>query len=105
MDKIIASKRVLIQHDINSTVTSRYSMNVLPAIPLSIQGVNPDDFYIPDIYIAAFLDSNGNGKPDTGEKVAFYYKTVLWVIDTPDKITLYDGANVPGKNIKFSQTY
>jgi len=105
MDKIIASARVLVHHDINSAVTSRYSINVLPALPALIQGINPDDFYIPDIYIAAFLDGNGNGKPDYGEKVAFYYKTILWVIDAPEKITLYDGANVPGKNIKFSQTY
>lgn len=104
MDNIIASSKVLIQHDLNATVTSRYTMNVFPAIPSSITGINPADFSIPDIYIAGFLDVNGNGKPDSGEKVAFYYRTVLlW--DVPDKITVVDGANVPGKNIRFSQTY
>lgn len=107
MDSIIATTSVLITHDTSdSTVSTRYTLPVMTAIPSSISGIstNPDDFEIPYIYIAAFLDSNGNGKPDSGEKVAYYYKTILF-IDYPDKITLQNGVNIPGNNVKFKTSY
>ena len=108
MDNIIGSKSVLIEHDLDATVTSRYTMAVMPAIPTSITGISTLDFSIPNIYVVAFLDANGNGKPDTGEKIAFYYKNSIATLyqNVPDKITLVDGANViSSKNVKFSQTY
>ncbi|PKL18166.1 MAG: hypothetical protein CVV49_07300 [Spirochaetae bacterium HGW-Spirochaetae-5] len=108
MDNIIGSAKVLIEHDLSATVTSRYTIPIMPAIPSGIPGINPLDFSIPDIYIVGFLDTNGNGKPDTGEKLAFYYKNSIATFfqDVPDKITLVDGANVLSlKNVKFSQTY
>ncbi len=103
MDSIIASSKALIEHDLDATVTSRYSMNIFPAIPSSITGIDPDDFSISNVYIVGFLDSNGNGIPDSGEKVAFYYRWLF--VYLPDSITIVDGANVPDKNIRFSQTY
>jgi len=103
MDSIIASSKVLIEHDADAAVTSKYTMNIFPAIPSYISGIDPDDLSIPDVYIVGFLDSNGNGVPDTGEKVAFYYRWLF--VYLPDSITVEDGINVPDKNIRFSQTF
>lgn len=104
MDNIIASSVVLIQHDSGATTTIRYTMPVMSAVPVSITGIDTADFSIPDVYIAAFLDTNGNGRPDPGEKVAYLYQTVLFV-DIPDSMTVYNGANIPDRNIKFETSY
>ncbi len=104
MDNIIASSVVLIQHDSGATTTIRYTMPVMTAVPVSITGIDTADFAITDIYIAAFLDTNGNGRPDSGEKAAYLYQTVMF-IDIPDSMIIYDGANIPEKNIKFETSY
>lgn len=104
MDNIIATDVVLLQLDAaDSTVTVRYTMPVMSAVPVSISGIDPSDFSIPDVYIAAFIDSNGNGRPDSGELVAYLYRTII--IDIPDKMTVYDGVNVTDKNIKFETSF
>ena len=104
MDNIIASSVVLIQHDSGAAITLRYTMPVMTAVPVSITGIDTADFSIPDIYIAAFLDTNGNGSPDSGEKAAYLYQTVFFV-DIPDSMTVYNGANIPDRNIRFETSY
>jgi hypothetical protein len=107
MDKIIASVNVIISHDIGAATTDWYTMPVIPALYKDIPAVPGDDLMINNVWILAVLDSNGNGKPDTGEKIGFYWKST-WLIFTtiyePDKLPapLADGTTFLQKTIRFS---
>lgn len=108
MDKIIANANVTIHRDGNFSVF--YRIPIMPAIHASIPVIANDEISIDNVYIFAVLDSNGNGKPDAGEKIGFYWRRVGFIIYVyyPEKLpnTMSDGTTIPDKSIRFSsQTY
>ena len=106
MDKIIASVNVSISHDIGASTTDWYTMPVIPALFKDIPAMSGNDLMINNVWILAVLDSNGNGKPDTGEKIGFYWKRDLstFFMYMPDKLPspLADGTTFLQKTIRFS---
>ncbi len=108
MDSIIASTSVTLQRDGDYSVY--YRMPLMPAIYKDIPVETGEDISIDNVYIFAVLDSNGNGKPDEGEKIGFYWRRVGFIIYIyyPEKLPnpLGDGTTIPDKSIRFSdQTY
>ncbi len=59
---------------------------------------------INNVWILAVLDANGNGKPDTGEKIGFYWKPYIIWFYKPDKLPspLADGTTFLQKTVRFS---
>ncbi len=106
MDKIIASVNITISHDIGATTTDWYTMPVIPALYKDIPALSGPDLMINNVWILAVLDSNGNGKPDSGEKIGFYWKRDLstFFIYMPDKLPapLSDGNTFLQKTVRFS---
>jgi len=108
MNKVIASRNVIIQRDGEFSVY--YRIPLMPAIHETIPVKSGEEISINNIYIFAVLDSNGNGKPDEGEKIGFYWKRTwifVWIYQ-PDKLPspIGDGTTIPDKSIRFSnQTY
>ena len=108
MNKVIGSRNVIIQREGDYSVY--YRIPVMPAIHESIPVRSGGEISINNIYIFAVLDTNGNGKPDEGEKIGFYWKRtwiIVWIYQ-PDKIPspIGDGTTIPDKSIRFSnQTY
>jgi hypothetical protein len=104
MDKIIASASVTISHAAGVNTTDWYTMPVLPALYKDIPAMTGSDLMINNVWILAVLDSNGNGKPDTGEKIGYYWKTYLFFLYVPDKLpsALSDGTTFLQKTVRFS---
>ncbi len=105
MDDIIATATVRINHESNSDTTVYYSMPVMPALHESIPATQDDELFIDNVWVLAVLDSNGNGKPDDGERIGYYWKsdiTTLWFY-VPTKLSpLSDGTIILNKTVRFS---
>jgi len=104
MNDIIASTNVTINHAVGATTTDWYTMPVLPALFQDIPAMSGSDLMINNIWILAVLDANGNGKPDTGEKIGFYWKPYFVIFYAPDKLPapLADGTTFLQKTVRFS---
>jgi hypothetical protein len=104
MNDIIASANITINHAVGATTTDWYTLPVLPALFQDIPAMSGSDLMINNIWIIAVLDANGNGKPDTGEKIGFYWKPYFVFFYAPDKLPapLADGTTFLQKTIRFS---
>ena len=104
MNKVIASRNAIIQRDGEFSVY--YRIPLMPAIYKDIPVRAGGEISINNIYIFAVLDSNGNGKPDEGEKIGFYWRWILTYLPAKLPNPLGDGTTIPDKSIRFSnQTY
>ncbi len=104
MNKIIASSNVTINHAVGASTTDWYTLPILPALYKDIPAMSGSDLMINNVWILAVLDANGNGKPDTGEKIGFYWKPYLIWFYKPDKLPspLADGTTFLQKTVRFS---
>ncbi|MEW6526681.1 MAG: hypothetical protein AB1444_08455 [Spirochaetota bacterium] len=102
MDKIIATATVRINRQTGSNTTVYYSMPVMPALLDSIPALQDGELCIDNIWVLAVLDSNGNGKPDDGERIGFYwgYFIIYYPIKLPSP--LGDGTTILNKTVRFS---
>jgi hypothetical protein len=72
INKIVGISYVTIQIENNSDTTIYYSMPIMPALHTSIPATQNNDFYLDNIWLVGILDSNNNGKPDSGEKIGIF---------------------------------
>ncbi|MCX8124387.1 MAG: hypothetical protein N3F66_09505 [Spirochaetes bacterium] len=102
MDKIIATTTVRINRPSGSNTTVYYTMPVIPALLDSIPAKQDGQLFINNVWVLAVLDSNGNGKPDDGERIGFYwgYFIVYYPIKLP--LPLGDGTTILNKTVRFS---
>lgn len=102
MDKIIAVAYVRIAHDEGSKITGYYSLPIMPALHQSIPATQDGQLYIDNVWVLAVLDSNGNGKPDSGERIGFYWDwgIIYYPIKLP--VPLGDGTTYLNKTVRFS---
>ncbi len=84
--KIIGYKKVT-----KGSVSMAYSMELLPLSSFPVQNV----------FIFAILDKNGDGIPDSGDRLGFYADSTTGV---PATVTLTDGVN-SGYDISFTTDY
>lgn len=106
MDKIIATTTVRVDRLSGSNTTIYYTMPVMPALLDSIPALQDGQLFIDNVWVLAVLDSNGNGKPDDGEYIGYYWKrdiTTLWFY-VPIKLPspLGDGTTILNKTVRFS---
>lgn len=106
MDKIIATANVRINKESGSNTTVYYTMPLMPALHESIPATQDEQLFIDNVWVLAVLDSNGNGKPDDGEIIAFYWDRT-WIfqwIYYPIKLPspLGDGTTILNKTVRFS---
>jgi len=80
---------------------------------------NPSDSAFPDgdfsmdtVYLFAVVDSNGDGQPDEGDAMGFYWEWYLFpIVRIPSGFTVFDTANVLGDDagenrvLFWGQTY
>ncbi|MGQ9843830.1 MAG: hypothetical protein ACUVRK_09715 [Spirochaetota bacterium] len=102
MDKIIAVADVRIAHDEGSDITGYYSMPIMPALHQSIPATQDGELYIDNVWVLAVLDSNGNGKPDNGERIGFYWDYFLFYYPIKLPVPLGDGTTYLNKTVRFS---
>ncbi|BCS95160.1 hypothetical protein DSLASN_07920 [Desulfoluna limicola] len=85
------------------TVTATGDINDAYAVPLMgalLQSILNTPFGVDDVYVFAILDENGNGKPDNGEPVGFYWS---WILTFFPKLTnLTDGENRLETTVRFT---
>lgn len=72
MDKVIATANVSVNCESGSDTTVYYTMPVMPALYETIPATQDDMLYIDNVWVLAVLDSNGNGKPDDGERIGIF---------------------------------
>ncbi len=101
LDKIIASTTVRVHRPSGST-TIYYTMPVMPALLESIPATQDGELFLDNVWVLAVLDSNGNGKPDDGERIGFYwgYLIIYYPIKLPSP--LGDGTTILNKTVRFS---
>jgi hypothetical protein len=110
MDKIIATADVRINHESGSDTTVYYTMPVMPALHESIPAMKDGELFINNVWVLAVLDSNGNGKPDDGEYIGYYWKPFeiggipIPFTYVPSKLPspLGDGTTILNKTVRFS---
>jgi hypothetical protein len=111
MDKIIGVSNVTIQREIGEDYTIRYSLPVMPVLHQDIPARDGSDLSINNVWVLALHDANGNGKPDAGEKLGFYWDRLGafgFYVYYPAKLTapVGDGVTYLNKNVRFSnQSY
>ena len=101
MDKIIATANVRVNRESGSNTTVYYTMPVMPALHESIPATQNGELFINNVWVLAVLDSNGNGKPDNGERIGFYwgYFIIYYPIKLPSP--LGDGTTILNKTVRF----
>ena len=93
-DFIVAMETVTATGDINDT----YAVPLMGAL---LQSILNTPFGVDDVYVFAILDENGNGKPDSGEPVGFYWS---WILTFFPKLTnLTDGENRLDTTVRFTE--
>lgn len=109
-DKIIGTSKITIEDNLQEDYF--YNMNILPAIHESIPVEYNPGFSINYIWVFAIIDENNNGKPDSGEKIGFFYKTITISMilgikeEAPACTWIFDSNNGLQNSIRFSdQTY
>ncbi|GAB4221310.1 MAG: hypothetical protein Kow00102_16070 [Spirochaetota bacterium] len=102
MDKIIATANVRINKESGSGTTVYYTMPVMPALHESIPATQDEQLFIDNVWVLAVLDSNGNGKPDNGERIAFYWGYLLFYYPIKLPSPLGDGTTILNKTVRFS---
>ncbi|MGB4269126.1 MAG: hypothetical protein WBK20_08095 [Spirochaetota bacterium] len=100
MDKIIATANVRINRIDGGNTTVYYTMPVMPALHESIPATKDGQLFIDNVWVLAVLDSNGNGKPDNGERIGFY--SIIFVVPTKLPNPLGDGTTYLNKTVRFS---
>ncbi|VFQ46457.1 hypothetical protein [Desulfoluna butyratoxydans] len=90
-DRIVAMASVTATGDADHT----YAVPVMGAL---LDEIIKTPFGVDEVYVIAVLDANQNGKPDTGESLA-YYPTMLSLPATTD---IRDGINTLDKPVTFS---
>lgn len=103
MDKIIGVADVRINHEEGSDITGYYSLPIMPALHQSIPATQNEELYINNVWVLAVIDSNGNGKPDSGERIGFYWNYALFVyypVKLP--VPLGNGTTYLNKTVRFS---
>mgnify|MGYP000153290520 CR=1 FL=1 len=110
MDKIIATANVRVNRESGSNTTVYYTMPVMPALHESIPATQNGELFINNVWVLAVLDSNGNGKPDDGEYIGYYWKPIeiggipIPFTYVPSKLIspLGDGTTILNKTVRFS---
>ncbi|MDY6906466.1 MAG: hypothetical protein SWH61_17480 [Thermodesulfobacteriota bacterium] len=104
LDYVVGLTTDVVQGDINYW----YNMDFLTIIRAQ-DGVhpNPDDPSFPDgnfsmdsVYLFAVVDDNGDGQPDDGDAIGFYWEWLIpLVIRIPADFPVYDTENILGDQI------
>ena len=99
IDYVIAMQQIVVSE------AHHYSINILPVI---FNGMNVplNQFAVDNVYVFAIIDDNGNGKPDSGEPIGYFWKPFMLIGFVPATLDLLNGKNELPRTIKFSnQTY
>ncbi|HOM11502.1 MAG TPA: hypothetical protein PLV81_15280, partial [Spirochaetota bacterium] len=72
------------------------------ALHESIPATQDEQLFIDNVWVLAVLDSNGNGKPDNGERIAFYWGYLLFYYPIKLPSPLGDGTTILNKTVRFS---
>ena len=116
LDYIVGLDTGVVQADANYW----YEMDFLKILR-SQAGVHPNpsdpsfpdgDFSMDAVYLFAVVDSNGDGQPDTGDAMGFYWEWVIFLLlRAPSDFAVSDTANVLGNDagenrvLFWGQTY
>ncbi|ABW68493.1 hypothetical protein [Desulfosudis oleivorans] len=112
LDYVVGLDSAVVQADTNYW----YEMDFLKILR-DQAGVHPNpsdpsfpagDFSMDAVYLFAVVDSNGDGQPDTGDAMGFYWEWVIFpLLRAPSDFAVSDTANVLGGNrvLFWGQTY
>lgn len=102
VDKIIATTTVRVDRLSGSNTTIYYTMPVMPALLESIPATQDGEIFINNVWVLAVLDSNGNGKPDDGERIGFYWGHFIVYYPIKLPAPLGNGTTILNKTVRFS---
>ncbi|MDY6830514.1 MAG: hypothetical protein SWC96_01515 [Thermodesulfobacteriota bacterium] len=114
LDYVVGLDTAVVQADTNYW----YEMDFLKILREQA-GVHPNpydplfpegDFFMDAVYLFAVVDSNGDGQPDTGDAMGFYWEwqiAILLPVRVPSDFAVFDTANVLDDNrvLFWGQTY
>lgn len=93
IDYLVGMAYVKIDANTFASTPAYYNLELLPFQYEPI--VNSGDFSIDSVGIFAVHDANGDGMPSEGERIAYYYYSILYLVYLPAYFDVIDAANLP----------